>query len=352
MEKLSLDEFEEIAAAAHVTASKTVVCPPDIHRFEVYGSSGCLETEKARGRPNPAAGAAPRGGTRPRAAPPAARTRAAKKPTPGRRRCARPSSPRACRSSPGSSTCPAARTSSPRRPNRSRSRGEPALARDGPGIRAALSTTFGWPCARPHGIGARGPVDLRRSRSRRRSVSGRRRAPPDGFAPPGRPPHPRRFSHDFRGALLALRHRPVRRAAPGRSRPADPSSIFFRARREPAFGRRTTCRGARARGRGQGGLADGRPFRLELGPGVRRFRVWRPGPARISGRRGAVPRQVRPILRAGAAPRGVGGEGVGRRRRRAAIRGRGLGGRGRVRAQARARASFGAGVGCRGSSGP
>ncbi|KAH8043985.1 hypothetical protein JL720_17243 [Aureococcus anophagefferens] len=44
-----LDEFEEIAAAAHVTASKTVVCPPDIHRFEVYGSSGCLETEKARG---------------------------------------------------------------------------------------------------------------------------------------------------------------------------------------------------------------------------------------------------------------------------------------------------------------
>ncbi|KAH8061823.1 hypothetical protein JL722_3777 [Aureococcus anophagefferens] len=35
MEKLSLDEFEEIAAAAHVTASKTVVCPPDIHRFEV-----------------------------------------------------------------------------------------------------------------------------------------------------------------------------------------------------------------------------------------------------------------------------------------------------------------------------
>ncbi|KAH8056684.1 hypothetical protein JL721_9967 [Aureococcus anophagefferens] len=35
MEKPSLDEFEEIAAAAHVTASKTVVCPPDIHRFEV-----------------------------------------------------------------------------------------------------------------------------------------------------------------------------------------------------------------------------------------------------------------------------------------------------------------------------
>ena len=47
MEKLSLDEFEEIAAAAHVTASKTVVCPPDIHRFEVYGSSGCL-ADRAR----------------------------------------------------------------------------------------------------------------------------------------------------------------------------------------------------------------------------------------------------------------------------------------------------------------
>ena len=46
MKAVSLDEFEEIAAAAHLTATKTVVCPPDIHRFEVYGTSGCLETEK------------------------------------------------------------------------------------------------------------------------------------------------------------------------------------------------------------------------------------------------------------------------------------------------------------------
>ena len=70
MEKLSLDEFEEIAAAAHVTASKTVVCPPDIHRFEVYGSSGCLETEKARGRPDPARGQPRRGDPTARRAPP------------------------------------------------------------------------------------------------------------------------------------------------------------------------------------------------------------------------------------------------------------------------------------------
>ena len=223
-----------------------------------------------------------------------------------------------------------------------------AVRRPAGGVRGARGGARRSASGRPDPPRARRRASGQRARGRTDLEA----AAGDGFAPPGRPPHPRRFGHDVRVALLAARHRQVWGAAPGRSRPAVATSSPFRARREPAFGRRTTCRGARARGRGQGGLADGRPFRLELGPGVRRFRVWRPGPARISGRRGAVPRQVRPDLRAGAAPRGVGGEGVGRRRRRAAIRGRGLGGRGRVRAQARARASFGAGVGCRGSSGP
>lgn len=45
---LTLDEFEVIAAAATATATPAVVCPPDIHRFEVYGCSGSLETEKVR----------------------------------------------------------------------------------------------------------------------------------------------------------------------------------------------------------------------------------------------------------------------------------------------------------------
>lgn len=46
---LTLDEFEHISSladGAHLGAA--VVVPPDIHRFEIYGASGSLETEKVR----------------------------------------------------------------------------------------------------------------------------------------------------------------------------------------------------------------------------------------------------------------------------------------------------------------